>query len=156
MGDPKRPRKKYSKPGHPWQKLRIEEEALLKKKYGYKNKTELWKMTSELRRLRAQARKLIAGITEQAEKEKKQLLEALYKKGLLEKGATLDDVLGLKLENIMDRRLQTILFKKQISNTIKHSRQLITHKKVIVDGRVVVSPSYIVKKDEESKIKVNN
>lgn len=156
MGDPKRPRKKYSTPGHPWQKIRIDEEAELKRKYGYKNKKEVWKMASELRRIRAQARKLIAGITEQAEREKKQLLDSLYKKGLLEKDATLDDVLTLKLENILDRRLQTILFKKQIVTSIKQARQLITHKKVNVNNKIIVSPSHIVSRENETKIKVMN
>ena len=41
MGSPKKQRKKYSKPSHPWQKARIEEEKALKKEYSFKNKKEL-------------------------------------------------------------------------------------------------------------------
>ena len=41
MGNPKRHRKKYSTPAHPWQRARIEEERELSKEYGFKNKKEM-------------------------------------------------------------------------------------------------------------------
>jgi len=154
MGDPKRTRKKYSKPRHPWQEERIKREAMLKKKYGYKNKTEVWKMNSELRRVRAQARKLITGLTEQAIKEQKALLQSLNALGLLDKNAKIEDVLSLTLEDFMERRLQTIVYKKGLAKTIKHARQLITHKKILCGGKVITSPSYLVKVKEEGDIRV--
>ncbi len=42
MGDPKFSRKKYETPNHPWQTARIKEEKDICKKYGLKNKTEIW------------------------------------------------------------------------------------------------------------------
>ena len=41
MGDPKFPGKHYDTPSHPWQKVRIEEEAGLIHQYGLKNKKEI-------------------------------------------------------------------------------------------------------------------
>ena len=142
MGDPKRHRKKYKGPRHPWQKQRIEEEK------------ELWKMESMLRRYRAQARRLIGMRGEEGEREKKQLLESLYRLGLLGKDVKLDDVLSLTIKDIMERRLQTQLVRKKLANTIKHARQLIVHGHVIVGEKVITSPSFIVPRELESKIKV--
>lgn len=52
----------------------------------------------------------------------------------------------------MKRRLQTVIFDKKIALTIKSSRQLITHKKIIVGGGIINSPSYVVPVDSEDKI----
>ena len=41
MGDPKKNRKKYQTPTTAWSKSRIEEEAVLVKEFGFKNKK--WK-----------------------------------------------------------------------------------------------------------------
>ena len=41
MGDPKKIRKSYRTPSHPWQKQRIVEEDELLKTYGIKNKTHI-------------------------------------------------------------------------------------------------------------------
>jgi len=43
MGKPKFSRKKYETPSHPWQEDRIKAENELVKKYGLKNKKEVWK-----------------------------------------------------------------------------------------------------------------
>ncbi len=153
MGDPKKHSKTYQSPKLRWDRDRLAEERELKEAYGYKNKKELWKMTSILRKYRNQARRLITDRTEQGEKERKELLESLFNKGLLEKGAKLDDVLGLKINNIMDRRLQTLVKKRKMANTVKHARQLITHGFVMVGDKVIKSPSHLVKREEESKMR---
>ncbi len=41
---------------------------------------------------------------------------------------------------------------KKLTTTPKSARQLITHKKILVDGRVIDSPSYVVPVDMENKI----
>lgn len=152
MGDPRRLKKKYSGPGHPWQKSRIVEEAALRKEYGYKSKTELWKIQSKLRNFRAQARKLIGLRTEQAEKEKKQLLSRLYKLGLVSKNANLDDVLDLTTKNLMDRRMQHVVLARNLATTQKQARQFITHGHIAVDKKIITSPNYLVSKNEEEKM----
>ena len=152
MGDPKKSKKKYSKPSHPWQGARIKEEAVLTKKYGLKNKKELWKMISILKKVKEQARVLIAGYTEQHKKEEKQLIERLLRLNIIGENSNLDDVLGLTSESIFNRRLQTIVFKSGLTKTISQARQFIIHGHVAVNGKVMSVPSYLVKKDEEPKI----
>ena len=72
--------------------------------------------------------------------------------GLVKEDASVDDVLDLKLEDFMDRRLQTMVLKKTMARTIREARQVITHRHVEVDGKVIDTPSYIVKRDEDDKI----
>lgn len=153
MGDPRRLKKKYSGPGHPWQKARIEAEAVLRKEYGYRSKKEVWKMQSVLRNMRAQARKLVGLRSQQAEKEKKQLLDRLYKLSLVKKDASLDDVLSLTIRDVLERRLQTILMHRKMATTLKQSRQFITHGHIKVESKTMSSPNYLVSKQEEEKIK---
>mgnify|MGYP001773173473 CR=1 FL=1 len=76
----------------------------------------------------------------------------LYKLGLLNEGATLDDVLGLTVKDILNRRLQTIVYKKGLANTPKQARQFIVHGHVKINGRKIIYPSYLVNRDEEDKI----
>ncbi|MEM4247306.1 MAG: 30S ribosomal protein S4 [Candidatus Woesearchaeota archaeon] len=152
MGDPRRTKSKYSKPGHPWQKERIEEERALLKEYGLKNKTEIYRARSKLKTFSDLAKKLIAARGSQAEKEKQQLLTRLAKMGLVKQGAKLDDVLGVQLRNILERRLQTIAFRKGLARSINQARQFITHEHVMVNNRIVSSPSYHVPIEEETSI----
>lgn len=155
MGDPKKPKKKFEGPRHPWQMKRLEEEKTLRKDYAYKNKKEINKMKSILRGYRAQARNLIAATTNQANKERNQLMKSLYNLGLLEKEAKLDDVLALTIRDIMGRRLQSVVLTKKLANSIKQSRQFITHKHIMVADKVITSPSYLVSRDEEFHVKFN-
>ncbi|MCX8193964.1 MAG: 30S ribosomal protein S4 [Candidatus Pacearchaeota archaeon] len=147
MGDPRRLHKRYKRPKHIFEKARIEEEKEILKKYGLKNMREIWKAETEINRIRNQAKKLILKPESQEE-----FFNRLIKIGLIKKGATIDDVLALTKEQLLERRLQTILFKKGLAKTIKEARQLITHKKVKIGENIVNIPSYIVKINEEDKI----
>ena len=83
MGDPKKQRKKYATPSHPWNKDRIIEEQELLKQFGLRRKNEIWKMNSVLRNLLRRAKTIIGGNSQQAEIEKKQLLEKeVFRKNL--------------------------------------------------------------------------
>src|SRR3989338_1084272 len=152
MGDPKKTRKKYQKPSHPWQRERIEEERILMKDYALKNKRELWKANSLLRDFKKQTKKLSGSQTEQSQIERINLIKKLQKYGLVHENAQIDDILGLSIKNILDRRLQTIIFKKGFANTIGQARQFITHRHIIVDEKNIDAPGYIVPKDSEQKI----
>jgi len=153
MGEPRRIRKKYATPRHLWHRARLDEEKELKKEYGCKNMREIWRMRAILRKFRNQARKLIGITGKQAEREKDELIGKLHRLGLLEEGKdSLDDVLALTLKNLMERRLQTIVFRKGIARTLREARQLITHGHIYVNGRKVTSPNYLVLKEEENKI----
>jgi small subunit ribosomal protein S4 len=147
----KRSRKKYEKPKRPWDKARIEKEKEILKKFGLRRKRELWRAEAILRKYRRMARELAA----KKDKEKeKVLIEKLKKIGVLKEGSALDDVLALTVEDILERRLQTIVYRRGLANSIKHARQLIVHGHVKINGRKINYPSYIVPKDEEDKIEV--
>jgi small subunit ribosomal protein S4 len=152
MGDPKKQRKKYSMPGHPWEKARIEEEKELKQIYNFKNKKELWKAYSLLRKFMRDAKALNAKKDTQGEKEQNELLKKLVNIGLLAESSNLSDVLNIELNQILERRLQTLLFKKGMSKTMNQARQFIVHRHVTVHGKVITQPSYLVSKSEEGKI----
>ena len=145
----KRQRKKYQTPTKPWDKERIETEKTTAKSFGLKSKREIWKTQAMLRKYRRLAREL-AG--RQDEKKQNVVMERLMKFGILPKDATLDTILGLTVDDFLNRRLQTVLHKKGLANTPKQARQLITHGHVIIDSRRVTYPSYMVPVDEEDKI----
>ncbi len=147
MGDPKHPHKKYARPKTPFDRSRIEEEKTLIKKYGLKNKKEIWSAESFINRIRAQAKKLIV----EPEKQKA-FIERLVKLGLIKSEATIDDVLALTKEKLLERRLQTIVYKKGLAKTPKEARQLIVHRKIKIKDRIVNVPGYIVRKEEENEI----
>ena len=104
MGDPKRQRKLYSKPMHHWDKERIEEENALMKEYGFKNKRELWKMTSMLRKFKERAKQYVKEDPKNISL-RKELIKKLYSLGLVDLDAKIDDILGLPLKKILDRRI---------------------------------------------------
>ena len=144
MGDPKKPRSNVRGPGHPWNKERIDEEKPIMRDYGLKNKKEVWKASSLLNNYKENAKKLIGAKDEKSEISKQFLLKKLVSLGVLGDGAHLDDVLGLTMENILDRRLQSIVLKKGFARTVKQSRQFIVHEHVTVNGKKITSPSYLV------------
>ena len=72
--------------------------------------------------------------------------------GLLPETATVDDVLRLTIEDILERRLQTMVYNNGLSNTIYHARQLITHGHISIAGQKITSPGHLVLRNEESNI----
>lgn len=152
MGDPRKIKTKFSGPSHPWQKTRIDEERILKKEYGLKNKTEIWRHSSKLKNFAKQAKRLVALHTSQSEKEKKQLLGRLESLGLLQPGATMENVLSLTTKDILERRLQTLVFRKGFARSINQARQFISHAHIVMRGKVMKSPSYLVKIKEEGTL----
>ncbi len=152
MGDPKKQRPKFQTPSHPWQKERIEEEKKIMREYALKNKTEIYRLNSILRKFASQAKNLVAKKTEQAEKEKKQLMERLVRLGILEGNAHMDDVLALTLKNILERRLQSLVFRKGMSKTMNQARQFITHRHITLNGKKLTSPNHLVPKELENTI----
>jgi small subunit ribosomal protein S4 len=158
MGDPRKLKKKYEAPSHPWQGERIKEEKELMIKYGLKNKKEVWKVKSFLKNLRGQARNLQAKIrTEnpQAIKEADLLLKKCYKLGFLNEGAPLVDVLSIEIETLLSRRLQTLVYTKGLAGTPKQARQMINHGHIILKDRRVTIPGLLVPRIDERFIEYN-
>jgi small subunit ribosomal protein S4 len=154
MGDPRKLRKKWSGPRHPWRSEQLARELYLVGTYGLRNKRELWKAMTELSRIRKQARGLLAAPAEVRAKEEAKLLSSLYKKGLVDENATLDDVLSLTVENLLERRLQSVVWRKGFAKTPYQARQLITHRHIKVGDRVINVPGYLVLRNEEDKVKI--
>jgi small subunit ribosomal protein S4 len=152
MGDPRRLKSKYSGPGHPWQMARLEEERGIVKEYGLRNKKEIWKALAKLKHFSNRAKILVNLTSEQAEKEKKQLLEKVYGLGILSRGSGIGDILGLNVKNMLDRRLQTLVFKKGFARTISQARQMITHGHILIGNKKMSIPSYYVLIEEEGSI----
>ena len=145
----------YETPNHPYQGERIASETGLLGTYGLKNKEELWRAESELRQYRREARTLIGaagGDVGTAEREGEQFLARLKRIGVLGEADSLDDVLALEVTDILERRLQTLVYRKGFANTTKQARQFITHGHITVDGRRVRVPSYTVDVTEEQTI----
>jgi len=155
MSSQKFPRKKYETPLHPWKESRIKSERELIKKYGLKNHKEVWKAKTYLGKHREQARELLAkvgAVNPQVKKESDQLLLHLTRIGILPMGSSLDDVLALDTESVLQRRLQTLVYLKGFSSTPYQARQLISHGHVAVSGKKITVPGYMVGKNEEGQI----
>ncbi|OYT32060.1 MAG: 30S ribosomal protein S4 [Thermoprotei archaeon] len=152
MGDPKKPRKKWEGPAHPWRKDVLMQELEIVGRYGLRNKRELWIAKTILRKIRARARKMLA--TKEALEAEKAFINRLYHMGLLPSTeTTLDDILNLTVEDVLERRLQTIVFRKGLAKSIYHARQLIVHGHIAIGDRRVTSPGHLVTRDEEALIR---
>ncbi|MEJ2250177.1 MAG: 30S ribosomal protein S4 [Candidatus Lokiarchaeota archaeon] len=152
MGDPRKSKKKYKKPRHPYQKDRILEELEFVGKYGLRNKREFWKTRSILGNWRQIARNSRTLPSERAAEVQQTLINKLNRLGVLGSESTFEDVLALTVEDVLRRRLQTLVFEKGLAKTVYHARQLIVHKHVQVGDKVINSPSYMVKRKEEDLI----
>ncbi len=152
MGDPKKQRKKYETPRFPWRIDTLEAELNLVGQYGLRNKRELWRHKTMLSKFRGIARSVLGMSEEEGAKLKEQLLDRLKRLGMLSETAALDNVLDLKLMDILERRLQSLVFKKGLSRSIHQARQLIVHAHIAIRGRKVTAPSYLVPRDEEAHI----
>lgn len=144
---PRRKHKKYKKPRRPFDKIRIEEENSLIKKYGLKNKREIWKAESAIDKIRKQAKLLLTKSAEEQDK----FIAKLKKQGF--QVESIADLLALDKEDYLKRRLQSIVARK-LASTLKQARQFITHKHIAIGSKVVNIPSYIVPIEKEDKIEL--
>jgi small subunit ribosomal protein S4 len=159
MGEPKFSRPRTQTPTHPWKQARIDEEHDLKERYGLKKvggMREIWREKSALRRHRNQAMKLI-GRVDSTEghyaKEKEQLLNSLTKKGLLQSGADVGDVLEINVEHMLSRRLQSVVYYKGLAPSMRAARNLIIHGHICIGDQRMTVPGYHVLKEEEDSLR---
>ena len=146
----------YETPNHPYQGERINEESGLVGQYGLKNKEELWRARSELRGYRREARKLLGRTEVVDDVETREFLARLRKIGVLGENDQLDDILSLDVTDILERRLQTVVYRKGLANTTKQARQFVSHGHVRVDGRRVTRPSTKVTVAEEDSVEFDS
>lgn len=135
-----------------WTSDQLNTELYIMGSYGLRNKRELWKAQTEVARIRNQARALLALSTEARAEKEKRLLNFLNRLNMAKEGATLDDILNLKVEDLLERRLQTIVMKKSGTKSPYQARQVVSHGHVSIGNRKVNIPGYLVRAEEEPQI----
>jgi len=125
--------KTYATPRRPFEKARLDQELKLIGQYGLRNKREVWRVRYTLAKIRKAARELLT-LDEKSPRrlfEGNALLRRLVRIGVLdEMRMKLDYVLGLKLEDFLERRLQTQVFKLGLAKSIHHARVLIRQRHI--------------------------
>ena len=152
MGDPRRLKKKYKKPKAPFEKERMMEELEFLGKYGLRNKREYWKSRTILGNWRNIARQSRTLSKERALEVQQTLIRKLDRLGVIGSEAEFEDILLLTVEDVLKRRLQTLIYEKGLASTMYQARQYITHGHIQVGGKKINSPSYLVKREEEDFI----
>ena len=72
----------------------------------------------------------------------------VYRKALKKKGNTTENLIGL-----LERRLDTVVYRAKFATTVFSARQLINHGHIKVNGKKVDIPSYLVKTDDTIEVK---
>jgi len=150
----RRLRKKYEGPFKPWDYELLMEELRLVGEYGLKNKRELRRMATMLRKIRTVAREAYGLPEEEKRRVERELVGRLYKMGILPEDATLDDVLRLEVRDLLERRLQTLVYRKGLAKSIYQARQMVVHGHIVVGDRVEDRPGRLIYRDEEDKIAI--
>jgi len=157
MGGLKKPKKKYlaGKPKKIWNKQLLLEELQLMGEYGLRNKKELWLARARLKWIVRRARALLSMTAEERAPLEVPFKEKLYKMGFIEDpNVPLDRILSLDVRAILERRLQPLVFRMGLAKSIHHARQLVVHGHVLVAGRRVTSPGFLVPRELEDKITI--
>jgi len=154
MGDPKKPRKKYSTSRMPWRSDILVAELQLLGTYCLRNKRELWKAKTLLSNFRGQARLLLAMPESERKVKERAFLNKLVKYALINESSSLDDVLSLTVEDILERRLQTVVWRKGLAKTPSQARQFIVHGHIAIGDQIVRRPGVLVKRDEENFVRL--
>merc|ERR1719235_361130 len=144
----KRPRRSYDKE-------RLDAELKLIGTYGLKNKREIWRIGLVLSKVRAVARQLLT--LEERDPQRvfqgQALMRRMIRYGILDEDKQrLDYVLALKIEDFMERRLQTLVFKRGLAKSIHHARVLIRQKHIRVGRQIVDIPSFMVRVESQPHI----
>merc|ERR1711937_1083420 len=145
----------YTTPRRPFEKERLDQELKLIGEYGLRNKREVWRVKYALGKIRKAARELLTLDEKDTKRlfEGNALLRRLVRIGVLDESKMkLDYVLGLRLEDFLERRLQTQVFKLGLAKSIHHARVLIRQRHIKVRKQVVNVPSYVVRLDSQKHI----
>ncbi|KAL4430181.1 hypothetical protein ABPG77_004963 [Micractinium sp. CCAP 211/92] len=147
--------KTFKKPRRPFEKERLDAELKIVGEFGLRNKRELWRVQMVLSKLRARARDLLT-LEEKDPKrlfEGEALLRRMYRYGFLDESQNkLDYVLALTPQDVLERRLQTLVFKLGLAKSIHHARVLIRQRHIRVGKQIVNIPSFMVRVDSQKHI----
>ncbi|KAG8993731.1 40S ribosomal protein S9 [Tulasnella sp. 427] len=155
---PRAPRnhsKTFKVPRRPYESARLDAELKLIGEYGLKNKREIWRIALTLSHIRRAARELLKLEPKDPRRlfEGNALIRRLVRIGVLdEQRMRLDYVLALKIEDFLERRLQTQVFKTGLAKSIHHARVLIRQRHIRVGRQLVTAPSFVVRLDSQKHI----
>merc|ERR1711915_866468 len=152
---PTKTTKTYSTPRRPFEKERLDQELKLIGEFGLRNKREVWRVKLALAKIRKSARILLTLEEKDPRRlfEGNALLRRLVRIGVLDESKMkLDYVLGLSIEDFLERRLQTQVFKLGLAKSIHHARVLIRQRHIRGRKQLVNVPSFIVRLDSQKHI----
>ena len=92
------------------------------------------------------------------EKQKAKFIYGVLEKPFRNYYAKADRMKGMTGENLMillERRLDNVIFRLWFARTRKEARQIVDHKHVLVNGKLVNIPSYLIKAGDVVEIKEN-
>ena len=147
--------KVFKRPKKPFEKERLDEELNSVGKYGLQNKREYLTAQYALAKIRKAARVLLTLEKGDGRRvfEGEALLKRMIRLGVLKpEEGSLDFVLGLKTEQLLDRRLQTVVFKRHMANSVHHARILIHQRHIAVGKQLVNIPSFLVRVASEPHV----
>merc|ERR1711924_258622 len=143
------------RPKRPFEKERLDAELKLVGEYGLKNKRELYRVNLALSKIRKAARTLLS----LPEKDPRRIFQGNALLLRMVRYALLDDtkqqldyVLALTTQDVLERRLQTMVFKLGLAKSVHHARVLIRQRHICVGKQIVNVPSFMVRADSQSYI----
>ncbi|KAJ4459055.1 putative 40S ribosomal protein S9-2 [Paratrimastix pyriformis] len=151
-------RKTFKGPRHPFEKERLDDECKIVGEYGLRCKREVYRIEVMLSKIRDTARELLTLSEKDPRRvfEGPALLRRLTRLGVLdETKQNLDYVLALKVQDLMERRLQTLVLKKKLAKSIHHARVMITQGHIRVGKQIVTAPSFLVRTDSEAHLELS-
>merc|ERR1712071_610732 len=137
--------KTYKVPRRPYESARLDAELKLAGEYGLRNKREIWRIQLTLFKLdEKDPKRLFEGNA---------LIRRLVRIGVLDDSRMrLDYVLALKVEDFLERRLQTQVFKSGLAKSVHHARVLIRQRHIRVGKQMVNVPSFVVRLDSQKHL----
>lgn len=157
MGSAIKQRKKYVSHKKRWDKQTIVDEVVLTNDYALKNKNEIRKIELLLSKYKGLAKEMNSNAERKVSEESKHFIEKLKGLGFLNADATsLDEVLDIKVRDILERRLSNIVYKAGLARSPSQSRQFVVHGHIKVGGKVITAPSYLVSLALEVTVEFDN